>query len=359
MAALVLTLNQVKFCEIHGCQPQVVWGPFPACKYAGVRFPGRTPFFDRARGRNAFEYYFQPICHGHAMVQQTPPALSCEQREQVHRVLPWAVRTYYYGAGGVAASPTVNDTYHEGWYGQQRSEGARLVSTYLRLQPRLIRRLASLSTTLLGDHAMAGISDGAGRRDGGSSGAFGAGRYLGSFRRAGPVLGVHLRGTDKGRYASAGSGRAIGPAEYEPYVLAFLNAHGPNASVLVATDSPSFLQQVRSSWQAKWPGRVRVRGDVLRHEDNIAFRKDKGSSRGGGGGGSESSGNYRKGEDVLLDMLLLSRCDFLLHSASGVAEFAIYWSPALHNASVHLQYAHARQRPPWMPADHASAGQPF
>ena len=52
-----------------------------------------------------------------------PPALSCEQREQVHRVLPWAVRTYYYGAGSAAVAPEVNDTYHEHWYSTQRAEG--------------------------------------------------------------------------------------------------------------------------------------------------------------------------------------------------------------------------------------------
>jgi len=52
---------------------------------------------------------------------------------------------------------------------------------------------------------------------------------------------------------------------------------------------------------------------------------------------------------VLLDMLLLARCDYLLHSASGVAEFAIYWSPGgrLHEQSVHLQYSKRRQRPWW------------
>ena len=89
-AALVLTLNQVKFCELHACQPRVVWGMYPKCKYAGVRFPGRTPFFDARQGPNAFEYYFLPICDGEP-AQQGPPMLTCEQRERVHRQLPWSV----------------------------------------------------------------------------------------------------------------------------------------------------------------------------------------------------------------------------------------------------------------------------
>lgn len=83
-------------------------------------------------------------------------------------------------------------------------------------------------------------------------------------------------------------------------------------------------------------GRIQYRRDVLRHEANVAFASS-----------SAKAGNYRKGEEVLLDALLLSRCDFLLHAASGVAEVAMYWNPSLHQHSVHLQYRRKRQRPPW------------
>ena len=315
MAALVLTLNQVKFCELHDCQPQVQWGPFPACKYAGVRFPGRTPFFDAKHGGNAFEYFFKPVCHGHQRAQEAPPMLSCEQREKVHRVLPWAVRTYYYGSGRVAR-PADNSTqsFDEAWYAAQRAEGSRLVHRYLELQPHILAQLADLEHQLLGRG------------------------HVGAVAHArGPVLGVHLRGTDKGRYMqTAGSGHPVGPAEYEPYVRAFLAAHGANASVFVATDSPSYLADVMRRWPAD---RLQFRHEVLRHESNVAFV----------GGAASKANNYRKGEEVLLDALLLSRCDFLLHAASGVAELAIYWNPRLHLQSVHLQYTQGRQHPPWMP----------
>lgn len=156
------------------------------------------------------------------------------------------------------------------------------------------------------------------------------------------MLGVHLRGTDKGRYlASAASGRPVAPLEYEPYVDAFLRSH-PNGSVFVATDSPAFLAEVRSHWVERWPhAPFRWRDDVLRSEANVAFEKAAASGRG--------SSNARKGEEVLIDALLLARCDWLLHSASGVAEFAIYWNLKLHRRSVHLQYTENRQVPPWMP----------
>ena len=112
-----------------------------------------------------------PLCEGSAPAQERAPTLSCEQREEVHRVLPWAVRTYYYGT---AARPArANDTYDGAWYGAQRAEGTRLVSRYLRLQPALGAQLLTLEHALLGRPAGA---------------------------RRGPVLGVHLRGTDKGKY---------------------------------------------------------------------------------------------------------------------------------------------------------------
>ena len=228
--------------------------------------------------------------------------------------------------------------------------------SYLRLQPHVTARLKSLAQELLGQEPHWHSSGGRrgariGRRGHSSSGSTSLmtrgksksksieGARASWSSRPGAVLGVHLRGTDKGKYLStAGSGRAIGPSEYEPYVRAFLDSHGPNATVFVATDSPSFLAEV----VAKWPtGRVRHRSDVLRHEANVAFA--------GGAAVRGANANYRKGEEVLLDSLLLSRCDFLLHAASGVAELAMYWNRRLHTHSVHLQYTHGRQQPHWMP----------
>ena len=117
----------------------------------------------------------------------------------------------------------------------------------------------------------------------------------------------------------------------------FLRTHR-NSTVFVATDSPSFLAEVRARWLARWPASAFRWRDVLRAEENVAFSRRGKVSR---------SSNARKGEEVLLDALLLSRCDYLLHSASGVAEFAIYWNLKLHRRSVHLQYTRNRQSPPW------------
>ena len=48
--------------------------------------------------------------------------------------------------------------------------------------------------------------------------------------------------------------------------------------------------------------------------------------------------NYKKGLDVLKDCLGLAKSNFLLKSASGVSEFAIYFNTNLHKNSLNLQY---------------------
>eukprot|EP00966_Prymnesium_polylepis_P194718 4513965-Prymnesium_polylepis.1 len=48
---------------------------------------------------------------------------------------------------------------------------------------------------------------------------------------------------------------------------------------------------------------------------------------------ASSEGARRRGMQVLLDSLLLSRCDYLIKSNSAVSEFAIYFNPRLVDAS--------------------------
>ena len=53
---------------------------------------------------------------------------------------------------------------------------------------------------------------------------------------------------------------------------------------------------------------------------------------------------------MLLDALLLSKCDFLLKTTSAVAEFAIWVNLALHDAHLDLQWEdrfHSQRLPAW------------
>ena len=52
--------------------------------------------------------------------------------------------------------------------------------------------------------------------------------------------------------------------------------------------------------------------------------------------------------DVLMDILLLAKCDMLLHSASGVSEMAIYFNPGLQSRSLNLAYVRGFDRNDWL-----------
>lgn len=57
---------------------------------------------------------------------------------------------------------------------------------------------------------------------------------------------------------------------------------------------------------------------------------------------SSISDNYQKGEDALIDALLLSRCSHLLKPHSALSETAVYFSPnaSLHFHTEEMQYSH-------------------
>ena len=93
-----------------------------------------------------------------------------------------------------------------------------------------------------------------------------------------------------------------------------------------------------------------VRGN--RTADSDSDHKLRGSFETGYDPNTEDEATREKRHDalnrqVLRDIDLMSRCSFLLHSASAVAEAAIYFNPWLHENSVHLEYVVDRQNPWW------------
>ena len=125
------------------------------------------------------------------------------------------------------------------------------------------------------------------------------------------------RGTDK---QSDIGGSKVGPEHYYPEIDRWSQAH-PNAPIFVATDDKNFLRALRQMYGS----RLIVR-DALRSDKNVFLD-------------TTIRDDYRKGEDVLIDMLLLAKCSFLLKSSSAVGEFATYFNPALHEKSIDLQYS--------------------
>ena len=119
--------------------------------------------------------------------------------------------------------------------------------------------------------------------------------------------------------------RIIRPREYFPLIDRYTAEHGP-CRIFVATDQRQFVEEMKSRYGARIISR-----DVVRSDSSVnTFQK------------REHLG-YVIGEEVLLDCLILSRCDFLLKCISAVGEYAMYFNPKLRcidvNHEIHDRFS--------------------
>ena len=131
---------------------------------------------------------------------------------------------------------------------------------------------------------------------------------------------MHIRHSDK-----AGVNRhKIKDAEFIPYVQAYFDNGGDK--VYVATDSSVVLEYVvsRDRWRGlKMKHRMIAQADIVRS----AVRKPV----------FKQGAHHRTNTEVLVEILAMSRCQFLLHGFSAVSEATHYLNPGLHNRSVDLE----------------------
>ena len=211
--------------------------------------------------------------------------LSVKQLFNLHHNAVASVQTYPHGLHRHLKVP--HWRYNEPWHRMMRTRA----STILRQRVRLRRAPIDAARAFYQQRLMA----------------------LGAER---PLLGLHLRGTDKLRNIG---GRIVAPDEYHPLIEQYLRRR-PNAVLLLATDSPSFLTKMQRTY-----GERLVVYDALRSERNAFADKRLGD-------------NYKKGEDAIVDALLLSCANYLVKPASALSEFSVYWNPELHNHTRELQY---------------------
>mmetsp|Transcript_89955 Transcript_89955/g.270387 ORF Transcript_89955/g.270387 Transcript_89955/m.270387 type:complete len:144 (+) Transcript_89955:3-434(+) len=122
-----------------------------------------------------------------------------------------------------------------------------------------------------------------------------------------------MRGTDK--YIGAGK---IGPEQYFPLIDAYLAANEGagkgSVKIYLATDDSGY----EAALLAKYGDRVSQQVGVERASGNDAVWM-----------AHSAEGSHRRGLNVLLDTLMLAKCDYLLKSNSAVSEFALYFNANL------------------------------
>jgi hypothetical protein len=155
--------------------------------------------------------------------------------------------------------------------------------------------------------------------------------FVDTHMRGAHVLGVHVRGTD-----------AVSPRETRSYrqgsldlgrfvsVVRQLLRERPRAKVLVATDAEASLQYFIEAF-----GRRVIAYDAVRHE--------YGEPAGEGPTGcimpayiaADSGKAARNGEDAVVEYLLLSRCDHLVHNGASLATTVLLRNPAMPHTNTH------------------------
>lgn len=269
-AMMLQTLNQIRYCERHNYLPVVNYND--GCK---------SPFFDATLGDNMWDQYFAPLvhpydyttilsyCHNPNHPLSFSDLVNIPDAEMLKICEHHNDSIYPFTFADWRDNPPDNI---EAWYQKQRNKGHETLSRYIRIKPEITYRVELFWNT-----------------------------YLKGY----DVLGVHIRGTDL-MYAPP-----VSPAEYFEFIDNWLKNNN-NPKVFVATDQYQYL----TAFQARY-GDTIVACDCSRSTDEVVPFNMKDISA------------YKKGTDVLMDMLMLSRTRFLIKGTSNVGEFAMYINPDL------------------------------
>ena len=145
------------------------------------------------------------------------------------------------------------------------------------------------------------------------------------------VIGVHARGTDATSSHEVRSFRqgSLALSKYLAEIERILEIQ-PRARILVASDEQSSLSHIAKAF----PHQV-IAYDSVRHTDG------EGAGKGPTGWimpayitGSRDVA-AKNGEDAVIEYLLLSRCDYLIHNGSSLARTALLKSPLLPHTNTH------------------------
>lgn len=269
-AVILTTMNLIRYCERNNYYP-----------VASYDADCNTPFFDPDYSNEVWTQYFEPImplsyddlqlCLKANLkdknIQEWLHHLTSDQAVKISEEHPDSVYSFPFGKWRSEDLGSLDD-----WYAQQRAKGRETIGKYVKPKAHIMEKVESFSRKHFSD-------------------AF--------------VLGVHIRGTDL-HYAPV-----VSPAEYFPHIDACRENH-PDMKIFLATDQAQYIDVFKNRYKDDL-----IYSDCFRSDNEVApfLRKE--------------ISPYSKGEDVLLDILLLSRADFLIKGSSNVGEMALYFNKDL------------------------------
>jgi Glycolipid 2-alpha-mannosyltransferase len=241
-------------------------------------------------GTGIWGHYFEPVS------SFVPGDRSCEEKvyvtmgfKDIYLVIPGlhgyadiSVRCWRYDfLPDYVSQP--HRSFHS-WITPQRERAARIVKKYFRFRPYLKHRARKVNPDCSIGHQ--------------------------------PCLGIHIRHSDK----SAGR-RLINVTEFLPFCKQFVDRGGKQ--IYLATDSVDVLKEIEATWPVSVASIIRASSDVVRSTDKTAV--------------FDIANHHRTNQEVLVEILALSQCQFMIHGYSAVSEAAIWINFDLHSTSVNLE----------------------
>ena len=270
-------LNQLHLAGSRGLTPFVFLGRKVVASPDACEV-GENQYYDPAAGDNVWEYYFEQVSDyrlGAATLHSRPVRLLFAA---VHDTRRHAIMH----SGDAVAS------YFEF---QRYDENLHTIRTRVRhMAAGLVRRWVRVRAPLR--HAAREL-------------------LLPWRKRSSHILGVHFRGTDKVTHPR------IPPDVFFTKIDQYLAAHA-DALVLLCTDDAKDY----AAFAARYGAKLVSRGSGYATRNVVR---------------DPSLPRHRKGEEALIDALLLAHTDFLLKGTSSLSEFAIWYNEHLIEAHLDLQ----------------------
>ena len=296
-AQVTFALNQLRYAEANRLLPVVYLGPHAE--------DGPNAFHDPARGENVWDYYFEPVAgldHEEVLrrLRDEDDPLASEHIVDLPNAFLWYLHAYDPDSIYNYPYGHYRDVEELGpWYERQRRKARPYLAKYVRPKP----------------HIRAAVEE------------FWRQRLAGC-----DVVGVHMRGSDKGSADGAPRFmRKLEPEAYFPHIDRFLEG-ARDGRIFLATDQSQYVERARARYGDRLVVRDALRADAFGEGTNpFQWRDGRG---------------YRKGEEVLVDCLLLARSDLLLHCTSAVGEYALYFNPELRGLDLNRDERAPAPAPP-------------
>jgi len=145
------------------------------------------------------------------------------------------------------------------------------------------------------------------------------------------MIGLHLRSTDvtdKNEHNIHRRG-SYNLKSYEQAIKQILSRNS-DAKLFVATDSLSALESVKKMF----PNKVVSYSSIFHNTGEVAGKGPSGWTIPAYIADSAEKA-AKNGEEAVIDYLLLSQCDYLIHSGSGLARTALLTKPELKHLNIH------------------------